>query len=282
VVLFAGVIKTWRYVRRAEREFTSNRSNKFAFVLGSSVGLLALLVHSAADFNLQIPANALLAATLTALLSSHLRFASEAYWVGAGLGSKVLASLLLLAAAGYFGLHGMGFAREYVWLERASTKGDYSDAKIADLEKAFAAEPGNFDTAFGIGESYRVQSEEGGEDYRTLAEQATLWYSRGTNANRYDDHNWLGLGRSLDWLGRTNESRAFYDRADELDPNGYWTSAFVGRHYVQIGDYSSARPWLERSLKLQWESNVIATTYVELVNRKLLEGATNRTRVLPR
>ena len=26
-VLFAGVIKTWRYVRRSEREFSSNQSN---------------------------------------------------------------------------------------------------------------------------------------------------------------------------------------------------------------------------------------------------------------
>ncbi len=278
VVLFAGVVRTWRHVRRSEREFASNRSNKFAFVVGATVGLIALLAHSMVDFNLQIPANALLAATLMALLSSHLRFATEGYWFSVGPVSKVLASLVLIAGMGFFALQSVGLAREYVWLERASTRGIYSDAKIADLEKAHAAQPNNFDTAFAIGESYRVQSEEGGDDYQALAQQAMLWYGRGTNSNPYDDRLWLGLGRCLDWLERPEEAGAFFYRADELDPNGYWTAAFMGRHYVEIADYAAARPWLERSLRLQKSDNPVAASYLAIANRKLLEGATNQTR----
>jgi len=279
VVLFVGVIKTWRYVRRSEREFASNRSNKFAFVAGATDGLIALLAHSAVDFNLQIPANALLAATLVALLSSHLRFATEAYWFRVGPVTKVLASLVLVAGIVCFTRQGIGLAREYVWLERANTKGNFSDEKIADLEKAYAAEPMNFETTFAIGESYRVQSFEGGENYEALAQQALLWLGRGTNSNPYDDRLCLTLGRCLDWLGRTNEGHAFYFRADELDPNGYWTSAFVGRHYVDLGDYAAGRPWLDRSLRLQKIENKVAASYMEIVTRKLLEAATNQTLV---
>ena len=278
-LLFAGVIKTWRHVRRSEREFTSNLSNKFAFVVGATVGLLVLLGHSAVDFNLQIPANAILAVSLMALLSSHLRFATEHYWVSAGPVMKTLASLVLSAGVGYFMLQSVRLTREYVWLERASTEGNFSDEKIAVLEKAHAAEPRNFETPYAIGESYRTQSFEGSDGYEALAQQAMAWFARGTNGNPYDDRSHLAMGRCLDWVGRTNEARAFFYRADELDPNGYWTAAFVGRHYVEVEDYAAAKQWFERSLKLKGAGNPVTTNYLEIVNRRLHEGATNQSRM---
>ena len=54
----------------------------------------------------------------------------------------------------------------------------------------------------------------------------------------------------LDWLGRHDEAGPYFSQAEALDPNGYYTVAIVGWHYVQIGDYAAAKPWLERSLRL--------------------------------
>ena len=62
----------------------------------------------------------------------------------------------------------------------------------------------------------------------------------------------------LDWLDRHAEAGPFYRRAEALDPNGYFTVANIGWHYVQVGDYLAAREWLERSLRLEWNENVIA------------------------
>ncbi len=42
-----GLVKTWEHVRRAEKDFGSDKSNRFAFFVGASAGLLALAVHSA-------------------------------------------------------------------------------------------------------------------------------------------------------------------------------------------------------------------------------------------
>lgn len=274
-----GVVKAWRYVRRSEREFRSNRSNKFALVIGAVVGLVALLGHSLVDFNLQIPANAALAATLAALLSSHLRFATERVWVGQGLVLKGFVSLVLLAVASVLALQTMRLAREYVWLERAAAKGNYSPEKAAALERAYAIEPNNFETAFAVAESYRTQSFEGGhefegqEGYEQLAQRAMLWYSRGTNANRFDGYNYLGYGRCLDLLGRTNESPAFFARADELDPNNYFIAAHIGRHYVERADFGAARRLFERSLRLQKEDNKVASDWLERLNQVLSEAA---------
>ena len=278
-VLGLGVIKTWRHVRRSEREFKSNRSNKFALLVGAVVGLIAVLVHSGSDFNLQVPANAILAVTLAALLSSHLRFATERFWIGLGPVLKPLFSLALLVCSFVFAQQTLRLGREYVWLTRASAQGNYSTEKIALLEKAWAAEPNNVETTFAIAESYRTQSFEGGHDFEgqegfeKLAQRAMLWYSRGTNADPYYGYNYLGCARCLDYVGRTNEARAFFDRADELDPNRYTMAAFIGRHYVEIGDYAAAKRWFERSLRLQNKDNDVAEGWLERINNKLLENA---------
>ena len=79
-VFVAGLWRTRNHVRRIEKEFKSGHSNRFAFFIGAAAGLLALAVHSVVDFNLHIPANAILGVTLLALLSSNLRFATETYW----------------------------------------------------------------------------------------------------------------------------------------------------------------------------------------------------------
>ena len=70
-----GAWKTWRAVR-PDSGRGGNRSNKSALVLGAAAGLFALLLHSAVDFNMHIPANAILAVSLMALLAGHQRFAT--------------------------------------------------------------------------------------------------------------------------------------------------------------------------------------------------------------
>jgi hypothetical protein len=52
--------------------------------------------------------------------------------------------------------------------------------------------------------------------------------------------------------------------------------AHVGLHYVATGDYAAARPWFERSLRLQWKSNDIAVAYLEIIKTRLLEAAAQK------
>ena len=158
VLLGLGVFKTWPFVRGTPKGLGEERSsNKFAFVLGASVGLVAILVHSAVDFNMHIPANAILAIALMALLSSHLRFATERYWVTLNAWGKGFASIVVLAGVVYLGQQGWRHATEYVWLTRAARGGHLLPAQAACLKNAFAAEPMNPDTAYAIGEAFRIQ-----------------------------------------------------------------------------------------------------------------------------
>jgi O-antigen ligase len=272
----AGLARTWRHVRRSESDFGSAQSNRFAFFLGAATGLLALAVHSAADFNLHIPANALVGVTLLALLSSNLRFATERYWLNARLPLKILLTVTLTGGVVY--LTGQEWRRghEALWLARAERFPDYfSPQHTAALTGAFAAEPMNFETAYDIGEAYRAESFNGGDNYAALAETAMQWYVRARNLNRYDAYSYLRHGMCLDWLDRHDQAGQYFSQAEALDPNGYYTIAIVGWHYVQIGDYAAARPWFERSLRLGGE-NDIARSYLDLVGQKLVEKASGK------
>lgn len=274
VLLTIGIVKVWKNVQRDGGAFSSNLSDKFAFVLGAAMGLFALALHSVVDFNLHIPANAIIATCLMALLSSHWRFATERFWFSARLPGKIIASVGLLAALGYIGLQTVQLGRELVWLHRAASKTNLSLEQADILEHAYAIEPHNGDTAHTIGECYRLSSLEGKADYAQHAAQAISWYQRGITNNPHNCYNYLHWGMVLDFLNRHDEAETVFMKADDLDPNGYFTSACIGQHFVESGEYAAARPWLERSLLLlRTKDNIVAEANLKIANDRLLEAA---------
>jgi O-antigen ligase len=273
----AGLWETRKHVQRADRDLgRRGTSNRFAFFLGASAGLLALAVHSAADFNLHIPANAILGVTLLALLASNVRFATERYWLSARLPVKMLVTIVLAGGIAYLGWQSWRRGNEFVLLARAQPSSLLVLERAARLEKAFAAEPKNFETAYNIGEAYRIQSFEGGPGYAAQAETAMNWYARARQLDPYDGYDDLRTGMCLDWLDRHAEAGPFYRRAERLDPNGYFTVANIGWHYIQVGDYPAAREWFERSLRLKGNDNIISRSYLDLVEQKLVENASGK------
>src|SRR5664280_161797 len=273
VLLAAGVRKTWRYVRGTPSDLSTKQSNKFALVLGASLGLLAIALHSVVDFNMHIPANAILAVTLIAILSGCLRFATEKYWFSAGIPVKIAATLLLGSGAVYLIQQEIKRAGEFAWTEQARLAAAFSPEEMSALEKAMAVEPMNFQNAYVIGEILRLQSWQGDDDYAETASKAMQWFGRAIQLNRFHGSSYMRYGMCLDWVGRAQEARTYFARAIELDPNGYFINAHMGWHYVQEQDYAAAREWLQRSLRLQPTYNPIASSYLPIVKRKLLEGA---------
>lgn len=272
-LLAFGVVKTWKKVQRDGGVFSSSQSDKFAFVLGATVGLLALAIHSAMDFNLHIPANAIIAVTLMALLTSHWRFAADRFWFSSRWIGKIIATVLLGATIGYLSLQTVQLGREAIQLNHAAGLEQESLAQAAALERAYAIEPKNHTTTLTIGEIYRQHSFEGEEGYLELANKAITWYQRGITNNPYNSYNYARWGMVLDFLGQHGEAESLFFKADALDPNGYFTSALIGKHYVECGEYATARPWLERSLFLFRKDNVLATINLKIANDRLMQAA---------
>jgi O-antigen ligase len=301
-LLFWGVFKTWKFVGREQGALGTKPSNRAAFILGASNGLLAILVHSFTDFNMHVPANAIVAVTLMALLSGHLRFVSERYWVSPRLWTKVLATTIGLGSLVYLAEQGWRRGWEYVWLDRAEHERLYLQTKTAEsnkspenwaatldlaesttaatkryvlaLRQAADVEPMNFETTYELAETLRRLSYQGLEGYQQLAAEAIKWFQRGTRLNPYDPYNHLGIGMCLDWLGQHAEGGACFERAVKLDPNNYYVLALRGWHHVQTAEYAAAKESLERSLQLQhaWH-NPVAAAYLPIVKQKLDETA---------
>lgn len=273
-IFIFGLTQTRRRVQRSEKDFGgSSLSNRHAFFLGASGGLLALAAHSVVDFNLHIPANAILGVTLLALLTSNLRFATESFWFNLRAPMKILITVILAGGISYLGWQEWRCGHETFQLAHARSPQLTLLQHAAILEKAFAAEPKNFQTAYNIGEDYRMQSFTGGENWRQQADTAMQWFARAKKLDPFDGYSDLRTGMCLDWLGRHADSQKFYSAAESLDPNGYFTVANIGWHYFQIGDYSAAREWFERSLRLEWNNNVIAHSYLNMIRRKMMEKA---------
>ncbi len=275
IVVFACAIWTWRYVRGSPNTLGDYRSNKLALVLGASIGLVAILVHSFMDFNMHIPANALVAVTLMALLSSYLRFATERYWFTARIVPKTLLTLALACGLIYLGSQAARSAQESVWLMRADRSKADSDTQITALKNAFAVDPKNFETARSLGEAFRLKSWPFNDGYKVDAEEAMKWFQRAIALNPYDDSSYLRYGMCLDHLDEHAEAFAYFDRANRMDPNSYFNNAYMGWHYAQIGDYAAAREWFIRSHSLEWQNNPVADTYLKIAEDNMLEIATN-------
>jgi len=291
VLLYWGIFKIWRTVRGGRDDFSRKKSTKFALLVGGAIGLFGILLHSFLDFNMHLPANAILAVTLMALLSSQWRYATERFWWRVDGAGKWIATLILVAGIGCLGAAEWRGAREYFQLRAAERVGrppnHYSYARIEALQKAFALEPMNFETAHEIAECYRLKSWDGGDDFVPLARKAMEWYQRATKLDPYDPDNWLDIGKCLDWIGPAQgaeDSAPYYNHANELDPNGYFTTANTGWHYVQTGDLAAARTWFERSTGLEWlvSVNQIAYPYLPIVERRLKEAAQQHTNFVNR
>ena len=269
-----GVVRTWRSLNR-NGNGAADGSDRLAFVLGASCALLAILVHSLTDYNMHIPANALLVVVWLAFLTSQLRYLSNRAWVTSPGLVRGAGGVGILIVAGYLVWQGQIAAREYLWLERADRADRYAEEHLEARKRAFAIEPMNFENAYDLGEAYRSRSRRSEAGYRSQAQTALEWFDQSMALNPYDPYSPLRYGMCLDWLGRSDQAEAYYNRADALDPRGHYVAAHIGWHYMQIRNYPAAQAWFERSKRLQWKDNDMSDRYLVIIREQMLDTATN-------
>jgi O-antigen ligase len=269
----AGLGRSWRRVRRSEADFGNPYSNRFAFFLGALGGLTAVALHVWVDFDLHVPADALVAATLLALLSSNLRFATERYWHNLRWPAQCLGTLVLATAMIWLGWQEYRLANQARWIARAAARPNYTLPQARALEAAFAYEPGNFENAARIGEGYRLAALNDPTNAPALLDTARRWFQRGEKLNPHYSLSYLGQARTLDDLDRPDEAEPFYVAAETHDPNGAFTAAIFGWHYLQVRNYTAARIWLLRAAYLHHTEDPFITQCLQVAERELAINA---------
>lgn len=249
LAMVVGSLRTWKHIHQGTDESTFTTSNRSAWVLGASTGVLALLIHSLFDFNMQIPSIAIQAVVLTALLSAQFRFSMKRCWKPLNLGGKVAISALLVALSVYLSLDQINRTREYRWVQRArnADKNIRWQDRMDYEKKAHMIAPTNYKTIHRIGEHYRIMAFGGFKGYEALAAEAIEWYRKGQATNPKDTHNYLRHGMCLDYLDKHAEAEAYYIHAVESDPHNHFLQWVTGWHYFQAGDFEKAKTWLTKS-----------------------------------
>lgn len=275
-LFFWGVFRCAKAVQQEENDFDPVRSNQLCAYMGGVVGLVAVLFHSLVDFNMHVPSNAILAVTLMALVCGLFRVAKPDLEKALGRRERTVVLLGLAAALVYLAQQSIQRSIEQWWLQAAAREAKHSPEQATVLRKAFAIEPRNFQTAYDIGESFRLQSWHGQEGYQDLAREAIQWYQHGLRANPLMSEAYIRHGMCLDWLGQHAGAGPMFQKAVALDPNGYWTLAHMGWHCFQVSDYAKAQIWLEMSCRLCWNENLIGRSYLQIVQERRAEERARR------
>ena len=244
--MVSGIVRSWKYSQRTSSSLSAKTSNRSAFVLGSTAGLGSIALHSFTDFNLHIPSNAMLAATLAGLLAAYIRFATERYWVAVRLPMRLAVTAVVGGVSILLMSQALGQAREIARLN-ASQEAETFPEQVTELEQAMAVEPNNFETAALLGEVHRRRAGDAGAAARRVElKKAAGWLNRAIALNPYDAYSHARLGMTLAQLGQAEKAGEYLAKAEQLDPNGYLTVANVGWHKMHIGEYAEAKRYFER------------------------------------
>jgi MFS family permease len=259
-LLYFGVFQVWHALRRPSNELGSRFSDRTAFVVGATVGLVALMLHCIVDFDMQIPAVAVTAVTLMALLAAQARFATERFWRNPGRFGKILLKSVAAAAIAYLSAQGLHKGKETYWLARAKAEQTQPERIIAFATKAHEAEPMDGEADYKMGDYLWSLSVLEGPDYLDRAKQAMTWYAQAMQLNPFDAYAPLACGMCLDRLGQTRAAKPYFELAHRNDPHNTYIALEEGRHSIELGDYAAAKQWFDDALKMEASAVAVAET----------------------
>lgn len=271
-VFWLGVLRIWRFVKRSN-EFGAKQSTRAAMVLGASAGLVAILAHSLVDFNMHIPANAIVAVTLMAVITGHWRFATERFWFNPRVGGKLAGTIIALGAVAWLGSQVPRLYQEQTCLARSERFADPSPERLEWLRKAAAVEPMNPLTAYDVGENIRRLNWEREKGFEPFAKEAEEWFRKTLVLDKFSSYGPLGIGMCQHWIGKSNDAWPWFREAIRRDRNSFWIQAHYGWHFLKFQDYDRAHLWFKRSLWMRPEDNPLARAYYDITERRISEEA---------
>ena len=220
----AHLTSGWKNYRRLgpKRIAVSTRimSNSFALQLGALAAIAAYVVHSALDFNLHIPANALLLAFVFGLLANpgvlreNQAPALTTSLIGwrialASLGAITLIQSVRLLPAEYFTEHA-----------RIALRDNDPTASASFAVRALATERKNPNIYYYLGRAGMLEGNAATDPAKRafFFQVATVALEKGWALARQDDTFPVELAAIYDALERFPEAEWMYDEANRLDP----------------------------------------------------------------
>ncbi len=233
------------------------KSDSVAWSVGSLAALAALAAHSALDFNLHIPANALVAAILMGFVVNDgvpRNGRPQKVHGGLSLFSGWALRVLLTGVGGYFLWLGITTGQAEYHREKARyarRTRQYSEA-IRHGYRALELGPLNSHTLMILGDALRRRAIEVESPAlkAALRRSARFHLERSVALNPHDGESWRYLGRVNDALGDFERARMAHAEALERDPLLGLTHEFLGWHYQRQERWEEAEKAYKRATEL--------------------------------
>lgn len=245
------------------------QSNEIAVHFAALSVLVGYGAHALFDFNLQLPANSLLAAAVVGFLAANpVKTAGKMGGLVSVGGGVLLLLLSSLAAGALGGLVWKHWEADlgYVRAENAFLRGQPQMA-IEEATRALEKAPGEPALHFIRGEARSElawDAENALERFRYWRE-AVADYQAAVDASPSERIYHLKLGRRLDWLTRYEEARPHLIEGIRLEPGRGFSYEYLGLHHQSLGQISRARRWFGISRNLPASS--IAVRQIRQLNQ---------------
>ena len=241
------------------------RSDSLALIIGTLSAMAAYLVHSAVDFNLHIPGNALTFAFIFAILASPQAgpaIERAARWT-------VPCRLAIAALGVWMAVAGLSKLPGEYWCERArvALRDRRFELSIQFAERALSYQRRNPDLYFHLGEANRSLglSTAGRAEKRRCFEASVEAYRQSLAIMPLDEHVLVRFAQSLDELGRFAEAREAYETAIRHDPQLGVLHAYFARHLARVGRADEAHERLSEARRLSSANlqNIVGDAFVD-------------------
>lgn len=197
--------------------------------LGAAGGLAALAAHSLVDFNLRLPANALVAMALLGLLAAPRHDAPGPRPAARGLQAGLAALLALAAACSAWRAHG-------AWLLARAEQRPGAQLKLAALDPLLLRHPYLADGYRLRGLAWRDLAAPGSALAAARLQRAERDLARALALRPQWGEAWADLGWTRLLRGDAGAARAALDRARQLDPTHAGIALTAAEGLLALGD----------------------------------------------
>jgi len=246
-----------------------------AFAVGSAVAVAVIVVHSFVDFNMHIPANALLVVTLMGLTVAMEDGNTPSRRLAMRRVPRIVLAAMLVGLAGMSVRFGIPLARANY---NNSWGNAYKDALAWDqamdsYRRAIAADPHFPEPYAKIGDIFRSRSALAAApgdqaERQQLAQQAIAAYRQSLELNPYQSEVMLRLASAYELAGDNSSALGTYNRALAVDPNNAFNYMRLGIFYRHVGEEQLAVEAFEKSSRLG-ERDQIALANIEEIRRSV-------------
>jgi O-antigen ligase len=230
------------------------RSDALALNIGAISSVAVYVVHSFVDFNLHIPANAMLLGFVFGTLANPGVMMPRVNETHERLSHYLKLSLPALGI--WIAAFGLPTLPAEYFAERARvalTEERYEDC-VTMAELGMPGDPKNPYLFL-----YHGQASSSLADAATNSPVAEASYQAAAESFKkaialYPQEQWVlvGLGSALDGLRRFDEARAFYQTAMQWNPNSAQICTYFATHLRLAGRFDEAEAMYKRSLELHW------------------------------